>query len=212
MVMDTRSTPRSGPSDNPGPGTVGRLGLVTLLFGLSLATALPAAALLAPPGPGRPTVRSETDALLDPPVLTEALGRPTIEVLRGRVALGEVDRRLGGLEIALSVFQVTDGSGGLVCLSAIKPDPDALDGGATAADVWDLACRALAQYGTAYERIVGIGEDAFLAIYGGVTAQVAWIDGDRLATASVTCLGCDQDWAVEGVRSIAAWLDRRLTR
>jgi hypothetical protein len=125
------------------------------------------------------------------------------------VALGEVDARLGGLEILLYVFQ---GNGALICVSAVRSDPVACGyGDATPADLWKLACDTLVRYDVTHERQVGIGEDAFLAIYGGVTAQVAWVTRGQLATASVTCLACDQSWAVGAARSTAVLLNRLLS-
>jgi hypothetical protein len=204
MMTDNGSTFVLDLVDTTERTTARTTGLVTPLFGLSLATALPPAAMFAPPGGGRPVVKSDPHTILNPMDLAVVLDRPTAEVWRGRVALGEIDERLGGLEILLYVFQVTDGSGALVCLSAVRPDPAAPgDGGATPADLWKLACEALVRYDIAYEWHVGIGDDAFLVVYGGVTAQVAWVTVDRLATVSVTCLAGEQGWAVEAVRSIA---------
>jgi hypothetical protein len=186
--------------------------LVTLLFGLSLGTALPPAAMLPPPGAVRPAVRFDPNAIFDQSELAATLGRPAVEVWHGRVALAEMDERLGGLVVMLSVFQIADGSGALVCLSAVRSDPVAPPtGAATPADLWDLARRALSRYEVSHERLAGLGDHAFLAIYGGVTAQVAWLAGDRVATASVTCLARELGWAVDAARSIAPVLDRRLT-
>jgi hypothetical protein len=184
-------------------------GLVTMLFGLSLATALPAAGMLAPVHVVRPLLRSDA-AIVGPSGLAAALGRPVAEVWRGRIALGEVDERLGGLEILLDVLQVTGRGTGLVCLSAVSIDPAAPGGGATPSTLWDLALAALVNYGTPHTRPIGIGEDSFLADYGGVTAQVAWMTGDRLATASATCLDGEQGWSVKAARSVAIVLDRCL--
>ena len=187
-------------------------GDVPVLFGLSLATALPPMAMLPPPGVVLPTFRSGAHAILDPAELTAVLGRPTMEVWHGRVALGEVDVRLRGLEILLSGFQVIDESSALVCLGAITADslvPDT--GGATPSDLWDLACQGLERFGIASERPSDLGDDAFLVVYGGVTAQVAWLAGDRLATASVTCLALEHGWATKAACSIAQVLDRRLS-
>jgi hypothetical protein len=58
----------------------------------------------------------------------------------------------------------------------------------------------------------GAGETAFLAVYGDVTAQVAWLTGGRLATASVTSLVWEQAQTIEVARSTAVALDRRLKR
>jgi hypothetical protein len=184
-----------------------------LLFGLSIATALPPAAMLAPPGLIRPAVQSNLRAILDPLELTLALNRPTADLWRGQVRLGEIDERLHGLEMLLHVVRVIDGSGALVCLSTVSPDPTARGAaGARPADLWRLACEALARHGIAHEREAGIGEAAFLAVHGGVTAQVAWLAGDRLATASVTSLAGEKAWAVDAARSLAVVLDRRLNR
>jgi hypothetical protein len=200
-------------ADDAEPSTEQPTGLMTMLFGLSLATALPPAAMLAPPGGARPAFRPELGAIVTPLELATILDRPAVEIWRGRVALGQVDKRLGGLEILLGVFQVTERSPALVCLSVIRPDSAAGGTGrATPADVWALACEALARFSVTHEPQAGIGEDAFLALYGSVTAQVAWVTGDRLATVSVTCLGGTRTWLVAAARSIAVFLDGRLAR
>jgi hypothetical protein len=211
MLTDDVSTPYLDLADDADPSVDRPTGHVTLLFGLSLATALPPAAILVPPGGGRPAAQSDLRPILDLLELAAVLKRPTAELWRGRVTLGQIDERLRGLETLLHVVRVIDGSGALVCLSAVSPEPAAEGTGATPADLWEMACQALARCEIPYESQVGIGEAAFLAVYGGVTAQVAWLAGNRLATASVTSLAGEQTWAVEAARSIAVLLDRRLS-
>jgi hypothetical protein len=43
--------------------------------------------------------------------------------------------------------------------------------------------------------------------YGGITTQVLWLVGDRLATASVTSLHGEEEWAIDVARSSALLLD-----
>ncbi len=204
IVADDATTLRLSPADDTEGATAHTPGLLTLLFELSLAVALPPAAILAPPTAVRPAVHSDPHAILNARELAAVLDRPTTEVGRGRVALGEVDRRLRGLVVWLDVFRVTDRSGALVCLSVVRPDPAASeDGGATTADLWALAWEALVRHGVAGQRLGGLGDDAFLAVHRGKTAQVAWVAGDRLATASVTCLAGGNEWAIEAARGIA---------
>ena len=62
--------------------------------------------------------------------------------------------------------------------------------------------------GDAIVDVIATGDDAFLAMYHGTTAQVAWMAGGRLATASVTCLAGDEHWAIAAAHAIAAFLDR----
>ena len=76
-------------------------------------------------------------------------------------------------------------------------------------DLWTLACETLPLHGVASRHPSRIGDDALLVVYGGITAQVAWLSGDRLATASVTSLNGDDAWAIEAASAIALALDRR---
>jgi hypothetical protein len=186
-------------------------GVATLLFGLSLATALPPSALLMPSNAALPVVRSDAHPILSSIDLEAVLGRPTTEVGRGRVALEEVDRRMRRLVVSLAVFQVTDGSGALISLGVVTPHRTVSGrGGATITDLWAMAREALPRYGIALRHSIRGGDDALLVLYGGVTAQVAWLAGDRLATASVTSLDGSESWTVEAACSIAVLLDRRL--
>jgi hypothetical protein len=211
MLTDDPPTLVLGLEDDAGPATDQPTWTRSLLFGLSLATGLPPAAMVPPPGSPRPKVRAEAQPVLGARELMAILGSSSVDGWSGRIALGEVDARLGGLEIVLSVFQVTDGSGALVSLSAIRRDPRTSSAaGASPADLWALACQALAHHGITHEQLSGPGERAFLAIYGGVTAQVAWLAGGCLATASVTCLTREPGWAVAAARAIAPVLDGRL--
>jgi hypothetical protein len=198
-------------ADTHGQPTGQTTGVATLLFGLSLATALPPSALLMPSNAALPVVRSDAHPILSSIDLEAALGRPTMEVGRGRVALEEVDRRMRRLVVSLAVFQVTDGSGALISLGVVTPHWTASgNDGATITDLWALAREALPRHGIAWRHSIRGGGDALLVVYGGVTAQVAWLAGDRLATASVTSLDGSENWTVEAACSIAVLLDRRL--
>ncbi len=212
LVRDDAPTLRLDTEDDSEPTTDRTPGLLTLLFELSLGVGLPPAAILATPTAVRPAIHSDAHAILNARELAAVLNRPTTEVGRGRVALAEIDRRLRGLVAWLDVFRVADRSGALVSLSVVRPDPDASgDGGATTADLWALAQEALIRHGVAGQRLGGLGDDAFLAVHGGKAAQVAWVAGARLATASVTCLARDNAWMVEAARSIAVLADDELT-
>jgi hypothetical protein len=212
MIAHDVPTPRPAPADDGERPTAHSSTLLPLLFALRHAAALPPAALLAPPGAARPTLRPEPNALLDPPALAAALGHPAAEVGRGRVALGELDARLGGLTVSLEAFRVADGDGALACLGVVRPDPTASDGGATVVELWWLARAALARHRVPRARWVGLGEDALLAVHGGRTAQVAWLAGDRLATAGVTRLADLDAWAIGAARALAVLADARLAR
>jgi len=213
VATDDPPTIRLDRVDATGRATPRTAGAAPLLFGLGVAMALPPAATLARPALALPTIRSDPDAILDAVDLAAVLGRPTVEVGRGRVALAEVDERLLDLAASLQVFRVVGGTGAgsLVTLGIVGPDRAAGgDCGATTADLWALACASLMQDAIPGGHLVGFGDDAFLAVYQGTTAQLAWLVGDRLATASVTCLADESTWAIEAAHSIAAFLDRRL--
>ena len=184
-------------------------GAATLLFGLSLAAALPPAAMLFASETALPVVRPDARAMLSPTELGAILGRPVAEVGRGRVALGEVDRRMHRLIVSLEVFQATDGSGMLVSLGVIRIDPAATTVvGASPLDLWALAGEPLSRYGVALPCPIQIGDRARLVVYGGITAQVAWLAGERLVTASVTSLQGTESWVTGAACSIAVLLDR----
>src|SRR6185503_2062068 len=106
METDDGLTLRLDRADASECDTERQTGLVTMLFGLSLATALPAAGMLATAHVVRLMLRPDA-AILDPLEVAAALGWPVAEVWRGRIALGEVDERLVGLEMLLDVLQVT---------------------------------------------------------------------------------------------------------
>jgi hypothetical protein len=183
----------------------------TLLFGLSVAMALPPTAMMVSPDGALPTVRSGAPAILTSRELSAVLDRPTTEVGRGRIALGEVDQRMHRLAISLDVFRVTDGSGALVALGVVSLDPLAGPAaGATIADLWALAREAVPYHGVVQQLPDGFGDDALLVIYGGITAQVVWLAGDRLVTASMTSLRGGEDWMAVAVCALATVLDRRL--
>jgi hypothetical protein len=180
-----------------------------LLFGLSLAAALPPAAILFPTDSSLPFVRSNPYSILSPAEVGAILGRPMAEVGRGRVALGEVDRRMHRLVVALNVFQATDGSGVLVSLGVIRVDPAATTvAGVSPLDLWALAGEPLSRHGVAKDCPIRIGDRSRLIVYGGITSQVAWLSGERLATASVTSLQGSESWVTGAACSIAVLLDR----
>jgi hypothetical protein len=212
------AAPTVGREENPtmrlrvrGDGFGGQTtGVGPLLFGLSLAMALPPAAMLFAPEPVLPVVQPLKGAMLDVSELGSILGSPMMEVGRGRVALGEVDRRLHRLIVSLEVFQAANGSGALVSIGVIRVDPAATTVfGATPLDLWALAGEPLAQHGVASECPVPIGDRSRMVAYGGVTTQIAWLSGERLMTASVTSLDGDAGWAVEAASAIALAVDRR---
>jgi len=215
MATDDRPTLRLDLVDAAGRATARTAGSAPLLFGLGLATALPPAAILAPPRVIQPTMRPDAHAIFDAADLAAILDRSAANVGRGRVALWEVDERLVGLVASLNIFSVAGGAGAgaLVTLGIVGPDRTADgDGSATVSDLWKLACAALTQHAIPNGRLDGLGDGAFLAVYGGTTAQIAWVTGDRLATASVTCLADENTWAIEAAHSIATFLDRRRGR
>jgi hypothetical protein len=225
LIADDLPTVGLEPLDDPEPASTTRL--ETLLFALSLVATLPPTAMLASSRAALPFVQAEPQPVLTAFDLEATIGRPTTEVGRGRIGLGEIDQRMHRLLVSLNVYQVTDGSGVLVCLGVVSPNrvgvvspnrhgvvrPNRMAdgaGGVAPADLWTLAREALALHGVFRETPVEMGDDAFLAVYGGVTAQVAWLTGDHLATASVTSLNGDEAWMIETARSIAGLLDRRL--
>jgi hypothetical protein len=180
-------------------------GLASLLFTLNFAIGLPPTAVTPPPTPAYPTVLPLPHPIVSPEGLTAVLGRPTVEIGRGRIGLGQVDTRLGGLVVSLDVFRAIDGPGALIGLSIVRPDP-ARPGPATVADLWRLSCAALAQHGVSTGHPGRSGDGAFLAVYGG-TAQLAWRAGTGLATVSVTQLHGDPAWNLQAARSIAGFAD-----
>lgn len=185
--------------------------LVTFLFELGWALAVPPNAQMAPPRGGRPIIHTEPDTLLTPGEVAAALGRPATEVARGRVSAGELDWRLEGLEVSLAVFRGLGERGELVSLSVIRPDPRVVGPrGATTADLWRLATSTVAQCGVATEHRVDLGDDGFLALHGGRTVQVAWLAGARVATVTVTCLAGDKSLLMEEAQAIAALMADRL--
>jgi hypothetical protein len=201
-----------GLPDAPGPATAVTTGLETLLFGLSLAVALPPAALL-PPGTALRTVLPAPEPLLGTTELSALVGRSALETGLGRFALREVDRRLDGLEAALSLFRLTREPATLVCLGIVGPERAAgRPGAATVASLWALAREALPRHAVVSEDEGGVGPAALLVRYPGATIQRAWLIGDRLATVSVTSMDGDESWTKAAARSIAAALDRRLQR
>ena len=118
---DDAPTLRLNRADVTGLQAVQTTGIETLLFGLSLAAALPPAAILFPPNSTLRMVQSDAQTILTSAELGTILGRPTTMIGRGRIALGEVDRRMQSLAVSLEVFQVADGSGVLISLGVVTP-------------------------------------------------------------------------------------------
>jgi hypothetical protein len=193
---DGPSQRQQAPSHNPG--------MLALLFKLSLAAALPPDAIMAPPSAMGPTIHPSQAAILAAEALTTSIGRTVVAAGSGRVFLREVDQRLDGLVVRLDTYRVPDEPGMLVSIGLVTPDPEhGARQRATVRDLWFLANSALITHGVPCEHVLGIGDDAFLALHGGQTAQVAWLTTDRLATVSVTSLRGDSHWAMATARSLA---------
>jgi hypothetical protein len=184
-------------------------GLAPLLFALNFAVGLPPIAMIPPPTPPCPSVLPLPRPIVSPDGLTPVLGRPTVEIGRGRIRLGQVDRRLGGMVLSLDVFRAIDGPGALLGLGIVRLDPDGR-GGVTVADLWRLSCLALARHQVTTVHPGRSGDSAFLAVYDG-TAQLAWVCGTGLATVSVTQLHGDPTWVLQAARSIAVVADTHVT-
>src|SRR6266540_2246139 len=90
--------------------------LQTLLYGLSLVTALPPDAILAPPRAATPEIRAATHPVLQALRLQPVLDRPTIRVGHGSVALEQVDWRMGGMIGSLDMSRTLDDGAMLICL------------------------------------------------------------------------------------------------
>jgi hypothetical protein len=61
-------------------------------------------------------------------------------VERGRVKLGDIDERLGGLVVSLDVLRTIEGGGALIGVGIVRPDPTWCGApGATPGDLWTLA-------------------------------------------------------------------------
>jgi hypothetical protein len=212
IATDDAARHRLDLTDDAGPATMRMSGVEPLLFGLSIAAALPPAAMLFAQDATRPIVRPALRPMLSAGEVQAILGRGMKEAGSGRIALGEVDRRLHRLLLSLEVFQATDGSGALVCLGVIRVDPAATTVvGASPLDLWALAGEPLSRYGVAYQCPIRIGERARLVVYSGITMQIAWLSGERLMTASVTSLNGNDAWAIDAASKLALALDRQLS-
>ena len=181
-----------------------------LLFGLSLAAALPSAAWVPPPHSGLRAIHPTLRPILDSLELQTALGRPVAEVGRGRIALGDVDRRLHGLSLALDVLRADVGRDALVTIGVVSPDRAMIDGGATPAGLWALAREAIPWHGRSRGCRLGTAADSIVVIYGCATSQVAWLAADSLATVSVTDLDGDEEQRTELAHTLACRLAPRL--
>jgi hypothetical protein len=186
-------------------------GAQTLLYGVSLVTALPPDALLAPPDVALPAIRDDAHPILHALDLESLLDRPMARVGHGSVALEQVDRRMRGLVASFDLSRTVDPSAMLICLGVVEADRTASRaGGATVEDLRGLVCETLHRRGAGWSRQTGIGHGALLVLYGGIIAQTVWVNGDRLVTVTVTSLH-GEDHTREAARSIAYLLDRRLT-
>jgi hypothetical protein len=182
-----------------------------LYYGLSLAAVLPPAAWLPPVHGALPSIHPTTEPAIDVVTLATSLLEPVMELGRGRIALGEVDRRLGGLSLALDLFRVGDGRGALIPIGVVRRDTLTDEAGAaTLADLWVLARETMPRYGRVWGCWPGPGSDAVLVRYDSATAQIAWLGADYLATVSVTSLDGDGGQTSETVHTVARLLAARL--
>ena len=210
-LVDDRPTARLERPSTGEPTGAPAPSMLTLLFELSLAAALPPDSVMAPAGAVKAVVHSSRDALISREAIASVVGRPISEARRGRVSLGEVDARLRGLGVRLEVYRVDDGGGGLISIGLVAPEPVPTAGhGATARFLWALARESLVAHGVPCEHLVGVGDDAYLALHGGRTAQVAWLAGERLATVSVTTMSGQKHRAIDSARAIALLAEERL--
>jgi hypothetical protein len=151
-----------------------------------------------------------SQAVIDANELEAILHRPLTPTGSGRAALGELDARLAGLTVRVDAFRVIDGSGAVVTLGLVTPEQVlAIAPGTTVRDLWRLANAALSERGVPSEHLIGLGDDAFQALHGSCTAQVAWLAGERLATVSITSLGDDPRLSLDRARAIARRLQDR---
>ncbi|MCC7368676.1 MAG: hypothetical protein IT306_09645 [Chloroflexi bacterium] len=190
MVND-RPARCSDPVQDAACTTTSPASTATLLFAVGLATVLPLGATQPPERDVLPTIRSDTDGILDSVDVAAMLNGAGAEVGRGRVALVEMDWRLRGLVVSFQIFRVTGGAGlgALITLGSVGLDR-ATSGtrGATPADLWTLARETIPLYGGLRGCHLDGAADAILVHYG-TTSQVAWLAADHLATVSVTDLG-----------------------
>jgi hypothetical protein len=193
------------------PTTLVPIRSAALLYGLSLAVALPPAAWLTPPGSALPKIHSTVGPVLDLAAMATALLQPVAELGCARIALGEVDRRLPGLSVSLDLFRVGDRRGALLASGVVRRDhPSSEASGTTLADLWALAREAMPRYGRVWHREPGLGVDTILVRYGRATIQLAWLGADYLATVSTTGLDGDKVGVVEMIRATARLLAARL--
>lgn len=177
--------------------------LVPLLFGLSLAVVLPPDALIAPAGPVEPGIWLDSLAEVRVAAVEAVLGRRTVAVGAGHVDLDEVDRRLAGLVVQLNAYRVLDAPVALVSTGLVTAGPPGVGFRATPRELWELAKEILIQRGQFCEPLPGLGDDAFLTLRGGCTAQVAWLTAGRLATVGVTSMQAEKGWAIASARALA---------
>lgn len=186
--------------------------LPTLLLGLSLAAALPPDAIVAPLHGGQPVVHRAPRAIVDASDIEAILDRPTTLVASGRVALGELDARLAGLTVQLDAFRVVDEPSALVTVALVtRGAAPAGERRSQVSDLWRLVNTVLTEHRIPREHLVGLGDDAFQALHGSSTVQVAWLSRDRMATVSLTSLNADVSSSLGQVRAIATAVQARLS-
>jgi hypothetical protein len=180
--------------------------LTTLLFGLSLAVVLPSDAIIAPRDGSEPVIEVEPLALVGAQAVSAVLSRPAIAVGSGHVALDQVDRRMGGLMARINAYRLPDPPSALVStglVTDIDDLPPSIGFRVTPRGLWQLAKELHIQGGQRFEQVRGLGEDAFLTMRGAHTAQVAWLNGERLATVAVTSLQAEQQWVIASAQALA---------
>jgi hypothetical protein len=180
--------------------------LTTLLFGLSLAIVLPSESVVAPRDSSEPAIEVEPLAVVGAQAVSSVLGRTTVAVGSGHVILDQVDRRMGGLMAWINAYRLPDPPSALVStglVTDIDDLPPSIGFRVTPRGLWELAKELHTQGGQNFEQVRGLGEDAFLAMRGAHTAQVAWLNGERLASVAVTSLQAEQRWVIASARALA---------
>jgi hypothetical protein len=180
--------------------------MTTLLFGLSLAIVLPSEAVIAPRDSSEPVIEVEPLAIVGAQAVSSVLGRSTVAVGSGHVILDQIDRRMGGLIARINAYRLPDPPSALISTGLVTDMddlPPSIGFRVTPRGLWELAKELHTQGGQNFEQVRGLGEDAFLTMRGAHTAQVAWLNGERLATVAVTSLQAEQRWVIGSARALA---------
>jgi hypothetical protein len=210
--LQTLSIPIEAPIDSERrPTTPVPLQSVPLLYGVSLAVALPPAAWLPPSHQAVPAISSRSCPIIATAELRTALNRPVAEAGRGYVALGDVDLRLHGLTLSLDLFRAAEGSRLLIAFGLVRSDRAiSAAGGMTPTDLWRLARTEMSRHGRMGPCRLDAGADSVLVMYGSATAQIAWLVSGFLATVSVTSLDGAERQTTELAHASACLLASRL--